>query len=465
MGKNNKPANKGKVVPPAPEKKTVETVEPEVINDKKKEMNVIDADGLRKELMNPSQSTLDANHRVDLLNGLDRHFMQPNAASKLGISQETVDKVNAFTAHGWVAAAAFEMMYSQSEFATTLRVAQLPAFIEAAADMNIVIDQKALPAPSEEGTVQIPSTAIKPSKEAKEQIKKEHDVLVKKPEVDPTKIDSEEALKEAILFIMADRQNTIEKITDSIDFYRSYLLIQAEKSEKPEEVKKSINDKSNVALFEEISKLVHDCPLVITGIGSKMGMFTGTTKSPISAFCMLRNAAKNRKTGEYSLTDQEVADLTRIIVVWTTNLKIEKYEKNIEDHEKNLAELNKNKKANAAGIEDVKGKIESCKNSIEHLKEIISCVTNPSSEVVDTLNDKYAEKDRAAQSIFKQILEGYYLDLDSEKADITDIKHNVQQRAGIIVNLFRDATTPLTEYNEANLTEMPIKEEEDNPKK
>ena len=465
MGKNNKPANKGKVVPPAPEKKTVETVEPEVINDKKKEMNVIDADGLRKELMNPSQSTLDANHRVDLLNGLDRHFMQPNAASKLGISQETVDKVNAFTAHGWVATAAFEMMYGQSEFATTLRVAQLPAFIEAAADMNIVINQKALPAPSKEGTVQIPSTAIKPSKEAKEQIKKEHDVLVKKPEVDPTKIDSEEALKEAILFIMADRQNTIEKITDSIDFYRSYLLIQAEKSEKPEEEKKSINDKSNVALFEEISKLVHDCPLVITGIGSKMGMFTGTTKSPISAFCMLRNAAKNRKTGEYSLSDQEVADLTRIIVVWTTNLKIEKYEKNIEDHEKNLAELNKNEKANAAGIEDVKGKIESCKNSIEHLKEIISCVTNPSSEVVDTLNDKYAEKDRAAQSIFKQILEGYYLDVDSEKADITDIKHNVQQRAGIIVNLFRDATTPLTEYNEANLTEMPIKEEEDDSKK
>lgn len=464
MGKNNKPNNKGKMVPPAPEK-TVETVEPEVINDNKKEqkMNVIDAEGLRKELMNPSQSTLDANHRVDLLNGLDRHFMQPNAAAKLGLSQETVDKVNAFTAHGWVAAAAFEMMYGQSEFATTLRVAQLPAFIEAAADMNIVIDQKALPAPSEEGTVQIPSTAIKPSKEAKEQIKKEHDIMVKKPEVDPTKIDSEEALKEAILFIMADRQNTIEKITDSIDFYRSYLLIQAEKSEKAEEAKKSINDKSNVALFEEISKLVHDCPLVITGIGSKMGMFTGTTKSPISAFCMLRNAAKNRKTGEYALSDQEVADLTRIIVVWTTNLKIEKYKKNIEDHEKNLAELNKNKKANAAGIEDVKAKIESCKNSIEHLEEIISCVTNPSSEVVDTLLDKYAEKDRAAQSIFKQILEGYYLDVDAEKAEIADIKHNVQQRAGIIVNLFRDATTPLVQYNEANLTEMPMKEEE--PKK
>lgn len=462
MGKNNKPNNKGKVVPPAPE--TEKVVEPEVINDNKQQkMNVIDAEGLRKELMNPSQSTLDANHRVDLLNGLDRHFMQPNAAAKLGLSQETVDKVNAFTAHGWVAAAAFEMMYGQSEFATTLRVAQLPAFIEAAADMNIVIDQKALPAPSEEGTVQIPSTAIKPSKEAKEQIKKEHDIMVKKPEVDPTKIDSEEALKEAILFIMADRQNTIEKITDSIDFYRSYLLIQAEKSEKAEEEKKSINGKSNVALFEEISKLVHDCPLVITGIGSKMGMFTGTTKSPISAFCMLRNAAKNRKTGEYALSDQEVADLTRIIVVWTTSLKIEKYKKNIEDHEKNLAELNKNKKANAAGIEDVKAKIESCKNSIEHLEEIISCVTNPSSEVVDTLLDKYAEKDRAAQSIFKQILEGYYLDVDAEKAEIADIKHNVQQRAGIIVNLFRDATTPLVQYNEANLTEMPMKEGE--PKK
>ena len=96
MGKNNK---KGPKVPPAPEVKAEEkVVEPEVINDKKK-INVIDADNLVDQLNNPRPG-LDANHQVDLLNGLDRHFMQPNAANKLGISQETVDKVNAFTAHG-----------------------------------------------------------------------------------------------------------------------------------------------------------------------------------------------------------------------------------------------------------------------------------------------------------------------------------------------------------------------------
>lgn len=454
MGKNNK---KGPKVPPAPEVKAEEkVVEPEVINDKNK-INVIDANNLVDQLNNPRPG-LDANHQVDLLNGLDRHFMQPNAANKLGISQETVDKVNAFTAHGWVAVAATEGMFGTSAFAQTIRQSQLPTIIDAAHDMGITIDQKALPAPNEDGTIQIPSTAIKPSKEAKEQLKKEHEILEKKPNTDPTKIESDAELKDAINFVMADAKNGWEKIKNAIQFYRSYLSAKANKSDKKEEELAALNKKSNLELLDEIKNVIHDCPIVLSGIGRSMGTFTGSTKSPIAAFCMLKSSATNRKTGECELSDNEVADYTRAIVTWVNELSIDNYNTRIAEHEKNLAVLKKDAKKNAEGIKDVEGKIESCKNSIVHCNEIIDMLTNASTDTVDSLIADYADaksdNNRAARLVFQKVFETYYSDVDLEKNDIATVKHNVQQRAGIIVNLFRDPTTPNLEYNEANLTEM-----------
>lgn len=454
MGKNNK---KGPKVPTPPTVEAEEkVVEPEVINDNKK-VNVIDADKLVDQLNTPRPG-LDANHQVDLLNGLDRHFMQPNAATKLGISQETVDKVNAFTAHGWVAVAATEGMFGTSAFAQTIRASMLPAIVDAANDMGMKIDQKMLPAPAADGTIQIPSEAIKPSKEAKEQLKKEHDILEKKPNVDPTKITNDAELKDAINFIMADAKNGWEKIKNAIAFYRSYLGVKASKSEKKDEELEALKNKSNIELLDEIKGVIHDCPIVLSGMGRAMGTFTGSTKSPVSAFCMLRNSATNRKTGECELSDHEVADYTRAIVTWVNELSIENYNNRIAEHEKNLAVLNKDKKKNAEGIKDVEGKIESCKNSIEHCKDVIEYVTNPSTDFVDTLIDDYkdakSDNNKAASTIFKNVFESYYSNVDVEKTDIATIRHNVQQRAGIIVNLFRDPTTPNPEYNEANLTEM-----------
>lgn len=466
MGKNNK---KGPKVPPAPEVKAEEkVVEPEVINDKKK-VNVIDADGLVDQLNNPRPG-LDANHQVDLLNGLDRHFTQPNAANKLGISQETVDKVNAFTAHGWVAVAATEGMFGTSAFAQTIRQSMLPTIIDAAHDMGITIDQKALPAPNEDGTIQIPSTAIKPSKEAKEQLKKEHEILEKKPNINPTKIESDAELKDAINFIMADAKNGWEKIKNAIQFYRSYLSAKANKSDKKEEELAALNKKSNLELLDEIKNVIHDCPIVLSGIGRYMGTFTGSTKSPIVAFCVLKSSATDRKTGECELSDSEVADYTRAIVTWVNELSIENYTARIAEHEKNLAVLKKDAKKNAEGIKDIESKIESCKNSIAHCNDIIDMLTNASTDTVDSLLTDYADaksnNNRAARTVFQKVFETYYSEVDLEKNDIATVKHNVQQRAGIIVNLFRDPTTPNLEYNEANLTEMVLvaKEREEGKK-
>lgn len=451
MGKNK---NKG-AVPPAPKVETPAVEEPEVINNQKK-VNVIDANNLAEQFNNPNPG-LDANHQVDLLNGLDRHFMQPNAATKLGISQETVDKVNTFTAHGWVIVAANEGMFGTSAFAGTVRQSMLPVILDAAKDMGINIDQKALPAPAADGTIQIPSSAIKPSKEAAAQLKKEHEALVAKPEIDPTKIETEEDLTKAVNFIMADRANGYEKLKDSINFYRAYLSFK--NKDNAEELAK-VKAKSNLELLGEIREIIKDCPLVLSGMGRSMGTFTGSTKSPVPAFCMLKNSTKNRKTGEFALTDNEVADYTRFIVLWANDINIAKYNRNIEEHEKNLKALSSDKKANAKAIEEVNDKIESCKNSIAHCNEIADTVINANFKAVDTLIENYEAKDRIANTIFNHIIMVYYSDVDKEKTGMDTLKHNVQQTAGIITNLFRDPATPNTEYSVANLVEVTRVEKE-----
>ena len=458
MGKNKNKGNKPAAVPPAPEVKAEEkVVEPEIINENgaQKPVEVIDANGL-KDALNSPRSGLDMNHRVDILNGLDRHFMQPNAAETLKVSQETVDKVRNFAAHGWVLVAAEEVMYGESMFATTLRAHQLPAFIEAATEMGVNIDQKLLPAlpanPQEE--VKIPSTAVKPSKQAKEKIKKEHEILQERPETDPSKITTEDELTKAIIYIMAESKNAWEKIKNAIAFYRSYLTVN----------KKDCASKTDVEILEEIKGVVHDLPLIISGIGQSMGTTTGVTKSPIVAFTMLRNSVKNRKTGEIELNDREIADYVRAIIIWKAERDIEDYKARIAEHEKNLKELSKDKKANAKGIEDVNERIESCKNSITHSEEKISIALNPSSEAADTLLEKYDENDRIARMIFKAVLDSYYGDVDLKTVKMASIKHNVQQMAGVIINLFRDPATPNPEYNEANLVELE-EEKAEEPKK
>ena len=96
-------------------------------------------------------------------------------------------------------------------------------------------------------------------------------------------------------------------------------------------------------------------------------------------------------------------------------------------------------------------------------------LTDASTDTVDSLLTDYADaksdNNRAARLVFQKVLETYYGDVDLEKNDLATVKHNIQQRAGIIVNLFRDPTTPNPTYNEANLIEMvPVEKEEEGKK-
>lgn len=458
MGKNKNKSAKPAAVPPAPEVKEekVPTVEPEVINNQKPAVNVIETGDLQNQF--GKYSGLDANHQVELLAGLDRHYMRPNAAQELGIPEDAVKKINAVTAAGWVAVLANEVMYGQTDFAAKLNKAYLPTIQEVAANVGITFDQKLLAATSE-GEVSIPSSAVKISPEAKKALKAEHDAIEKSENVDPTKVETEEQLASALLAIIAREPSPFNKLKTAIAFYKAYAAFKGKKDDNKELL--ADKDASDVIVLNKIKNIVSSCPFVINSMGNAMCTFTGSTKTPIPAFCMFLGASTDRKTGERHLTENEVADYVKFIVTWSAELRIKRYQEEIKKHEENLKILNKDKKANAKGIEKVNESIATQKKNIDHCNEIINTVADPSFEVVDNLLVNYNEKDQNAMRIFKYVVDTYYSNVDKDATDPANFKHNVQQQAGIILNFFRDSASPNPEYNIANLTEMPEKKEEE----
>ena len=58
----------------------------------------------------------------------------------------------------------------------------------------------------------------------------------------------------------------------------------------------------------------------------------------------------------------------------------------------------------------------------------------------------------------------YYPNVDRTKVDEMSMLAAVQQRAGIIINMFRDKLSQSINYSESNLVEMAEKEAEEEPK-
>jgi hypothetical protein len=59
------------------------------------------------------------------------------------------------------------------------------------------------------------------------------------------------------------------------------------------------------------------------------------------------------------------------------------------------------------------------------------------------------------------IVKTYYPDVDQTKVDKDAFLKNVQQRAGIIINMFRDPLSQSIAYSEANIVELTEKPAEE----
>lgn len=415
----------------------------------------VDFKDLMEGMSSESAKGLDPNHQVDLLNlAHDIYGRDPKAAERYNMKHETVNKINEIVAVGVAVAIAREVVCAKNPFAVALNTAELGKVQEICAEVGINFNAKLLPAPNNEGVVEVPSEAIEVSKETEEKIKEEEEIRSEEVETDPTKIENEEQLISSLKNIMVTRNNAYQKISDAVNFYQAYLKVKASRSDNKEEELKKVNEKTRKQLLEEMAKTIGACPLILQGIGRYMYGITAQSKSPIAAFCMFRNAAKNKKTGVYALTDPEIADYVRTLIEWTSDVKIAAEKERIEGLKKNLKMLKKDEKKNAAGIEDTKSKIETAEKNLAHFNEVLSYVLSPSAENLEKLINGYSEKDTVSIRTFKSITDSYYDDIVVKEMKQDGVRHNAEQYAGIITNLFRDPSAKLDQYSESNLMQL-----------
>ena len=389
---------------------------------------------------------LDPNRRVDLLTSLTKVFHDdPEAAKRYNMTHETVKSINQCTAIGLVTVLAQEVAFGENPFSRTMRPAILEKISVAAKLIGVTIDTKALPAPDENGNVVITDENVKVPTEVKKQLKEEKKALENAPEMDVKKINSEDELRTVLVYLLSQRKDYIVNIQKAISIYSAFL----EKQEKG-----STKSLTRIQLLNKLIKLVGKAPIVVSGIGNFLYSATAATKSPVSAFCNLRNTVTDRKTGKCSMGNDVIADIVRELVLWVIDLKIDETKRGIESIKENIKVLSKDKKKNEKAIDEQNKRIEVLKKNIEHHNSVAKYVIEPSIEPIETLLEKKGQKDMAACKMYKSLLDGLYFGVDLFKYTPASINQNMIKQAGVITNLFRDPLAKIIGYTQGDVPEL-----------
>lgn len=444
--------NKKSVIPTAPKTKKEETV-----NNGEKTNNtveVIDAKSLKNLTQPKQQAGLDANHQVDVLMGLKAYFHDdPSAEAKFG--KDPVDKINRLTAIGFATAFVQEAFNGDNNWAATMRTAQLEELKAVAPMIGFTIDSKLLPAPDDKGNVVVPAKAIKVTKETKKKLEAEKKVINSKPILDPTKIENEDQLKQSLSFMLSDPsvKRPYDKMVRATEFLRSYQLLQANSNE---DTVTSVNNKTISDLLEEVRVMVGEVPFSAVGLSHYIYSKISQFKNPIYSFCLLRNASKNKETNVVPVDDAVIAAMVRTLANWTIEPDLTKATKNLERAKTELAAGNA-----------VQEYVDAVQHNVDYSKALFDAVTNCSTDfadnLLDNLNSEDMELKKAATATVSMILKSYYPTLDSTDAageQKDQLMHDIQQRAGIITNMFRDPLSQDIRYSETNLSYEAPKAEE-----
>ena len=306
------------------------------------------------------------------------------------------------------------------------------------------------------------------SQAVKEKKKKEQKIIDESEKKaymkDHTKIETDEQLKEALGFQLLNPSivNPVERLVTTAQFYRSYLEAHAEKSDNPQAELDKIHKFSLADLLQDITTMVPPT-YIASGFGALLGRVAHDANSVIPAFCRLKSCVTDRKTGKQKFSDEEIAALTRVLIAWYVSAKNAEMSSSIKAKEENIKVLKKDEKANAKAIESEEKKIAGLKASIEHFTKMLSLITDPSFDTVDNLiaiyNNSEDPNHISAKEIVKIVLESYYRDVEIPELEFDSALLNVQQHAGIILNLFSSPIVKRDEYDESNLIAFDEKKE------
>lgn len=252
----------------------------------------------------------------------------------------------------------------------------------------------------------------------------------KKPELDPSKISSDEELKKAIEFLLRETPNVAVNIASTIQWYHDYCIFKTDNADKKLEydnraISEWVND-----IFSKVQPTA-----ILRGLGRSLYLYTKETGSPITAHTVLHH-----HLSQLGYSEEAIADLVKALIT-------EQFRYN----------LSTDPKANKDPKED---------------KAMMAIISNIGNDYIDTLFKNFnAEitKDttneeqfqiKKAKEIVGRVRTNYLKDEASEKKCTEDA---LRMAIGRIINLYRDPMNPLMEYTQGSVTSS--KEGEYPPKK
>lgn len=445
--KNNKVVSKPKTtkeIPTPKEEVIIETVTQEE-TDPKKNVNVTNING--NNMLGTTKSSLDANHRVELIGLANDVFRKdPDAVRRYGT--ETVEVMNEIIAAGIISSIADEAMFGETTFSAVLKHQLYPQLVVTAKNMGIKLpDIKSLPV-DKEGNVKIEKEQIKINKEAKETLKKEKEIEEEKPELDPVKVANmdDEALRKALEYILITGPKTSrvkDTLVKTVDFMRTYAMTIADKAENAAEAKLKYDDYTTGQWLEMAFSHVKPT-FLFNGIGRGLVSTIGLEKAPVTAFCIMRKSM-TKDDGTVEWDDQSIADATKAIVKLVATNCIEKEQKDLDALDEKAKDYN-----------SVKEKYQS---SISHYQDIIDYLEHPDGGIIPNLIDGVESGDPVLEKIYTRVQDRYYP--NKKRENYKNLDNNVKTRIGLILNMFKEAGTEDMNYNESDLTELVMYSEEE----
>lgn len=438
-----KPAPKTPTPPPAKDAEVIDAEE--VKTPATKSMKDVTIGDLTK----PGSTTgLDANHRVDL-NGqiVDIFVKNPNATNRFGTN--LVEAMTDIAAIGVVAAIADEVANGNSTFATTIKREAYEKLLIAANTLHIELPPlKALP-PTEDGKVTLESKDVTIDDNTKNDLKEERAIVEKankkEIEMDPVKVASldQQALKDALEAILITGLRTNQKsikdvLVEAVDFMIAY---RSEQYKDDAEKKQAYVESPMYAVLNDIFSIVR--PVIhLRGIGNGMMRLIENEKSPLSAFVILRDQLLEKKFDSKNpdaeikacWDDQSIADASRALV----ELACEDHIKRFEDMLAKCDKKDKNK--------------DSYQAEIDRANKILGYLHDVSFDIVKEFEEtENLDEKSACAKAFVRLMKSYYPKESRTPAHYPNLNASLAQRAGSILNLFRNPGNKNQLYCEANI--------------
>lgn len=145
------------------------------------------------------------------------------------------------------------------------------------------------------------------------------------PELDPSKITTDEEVNSALEYQMRSTPNVLKSLVNTIEWLRNYRNFKAQSADE----KLKLDDRTIGLWVDEILSLIKPT-LLLTGIGRAVYVNAAQDGTPITAHCSVRKNIKD-EDGKAILTEEQCAELVITLLKANAKFKLAKEPKEMKD--------------------------------------------------------------------------------------------------------------------------------------